>query len=71
MPQQSNGYDCGLYALAMARALCTWAAQGDDVAGQEAQLRQWLTPSYVTGLRAEILDLVRARAGAPAPGAPG
>lgn len=29
-PQQSNGYDCGLYVLAIAREICQWCSRGHN-----------------------------------------
>jgi hypothetical protein len=86
MPRQSNGYDCGVYVLAVARAVCEWWAAGvgwgadraggeSSPAGREAEweamerrLHGWLTPGYVTGLRREMRELVRAKAALAAAG---
>ncbi|KXZ55423.1 hypothetical protein GPECTOR_3g74 [Gonium pectorale] len=95
MPCQANGYDCGVYVLAVARAVCGWwledcgsrrgaqAAGGDPEAAaqdagakrrkgepearwaaQEADLRQWMTPGYIAGMREHVLGLIRSKAAA-------
>lgn len=34
MPQQENGYDCGIYVLAMTDALCDWAERARQEGGE-------------------------------------
>lgn len=53
-PRQTNGYDCGLYVLEVADAVC-------DARGDERRLRESLravTPARVAVRRAEMLALV-------------
>ncbi|GIL91946.1 hypothetical protein Vretimale_18558 [Volvox reticuliferus] len=88
MPRQTNCYDCGMYVLAVARAVCQWWLRGPEVARegaegstggvtkveaewevQERAMRAWLTPAHVDGLRFEILEIIRAKAGAASVGA--
>ncbi|GLI60307.1 hypothetical protein VaNZ11_002423 [Volvox africanus] len=77
MPRQTNCYDCGVYMLAVAKAVCQWWLRGAGVAGaegvedvakaeaewdvQEREMRGWLTPAYVEGLRSEVLEIIRAK----------
>ncbi|GIL65692.1 hypothetical protein Vafri_19369 [Volvox africanus] len=77
MPRQTNCYDCGVYVLAVARAVCQWWVRGAGVEGaeglediakaevewnvQEREMRGWLTPAYVEGLRSEVLEIIRAK----------
>ena len=65
MPQQMNGWDCGLYVLALARLLCgRYAADGDamrfEIAGSE------VGPASVGALRNELHDLIAAKVAAAA-----
>ncbi|KAG1668618.1 hypothetical protein FOA52_001487 [Chlamydomonas sp. UWO 241] len=72
MPQQENGYDCGVYVLMVTDALCT-AAQAQwskacrtrsgvgmalDLDGVERALETWLTPKAVSAFRLTLLELV-------------
>ena len=53
-PRQTNGYDCGVYVLEVADAVC-------DARGDERRLRESLraiTPERVAARRAEMLALV-------------
>ncbi|KFO88908.1 Sentrin-specific protease 8 [Buceros rhinoceros silvestris] len=52
-PAQQNSYDCGMYVICNAEALC----QG-YLRGQPEPLLQHLTPSYITQKRAEWKALV-------------
>ena len=37
MPQQENGYDCGIYVLAMTDALCDWAERARQEGGESGE----------------------------------
>jgi Ulp1 family protease len=67
-PRQVNGYDCGVYVLALARWLCERHTAGSDIAAEEAMLASWLTPQHVTAFRAacaaEVQRMVDAQAAA-------
>ncbi|KAK9706087.1 hypothetical protein RND81_07G103500 [Saponaria officinalis] len=60
MPQQSNGYDCGIYALAIAGAIVDWFSNGmdsnDDVLSVVAKR---VDQSVEVRMRGEILELVQ------------
>ncbi|XP_068338488.1 NEDD8-specific protease 1-like [Pyrus communis] len=60
-PQQVNGYDCGLYVLAIARVICSWYGNKDT--GERNlwfhDVREQVTPSVVAAMRNEILELIR------------
>lgn len=68
-PQQVNGYDCGLYVCAIARAICSWytsrgSKHDDDDNDKEDDLwfstmEELITPSAVAQLRSEILGLIQ------------
>lgn len=64
-PQQANGYDCGLYVLAIAKEICCWfdrnAHKNEDLWFSCVQER--VTPSTVSRLRIEILELIRSLRG--------
>ncbi|XP_010520333.1 PREDICTED: NEDD8-specific protease 1 [Tarenaya hassleriana] len=59
-PQQSNGYDCGIFVLAVARIICQWF----ETAGTKNRDELWLSdvkeivPGLVTHLREEVLVLI-------------
>lgn len=61
MPKQQNGHDCGVYACAVAQTVGSWVAQGCGCSDGEQGLRSELTTSYVTELRAHILQLIQER----------
>ncbi|XP_010443811.1 PREDICTED: NEDD8-specific protease 1-like [Camelina sativa] len=60
-PQQKNGYDCGVYLLAVARVICEWFS----CEGMKNRDELWFTevkktvPDLVNHLRAEILELIK------------
>ncbi|KAM1479115.1 hypothetical protein ACFX2I_026453 [Malus domestica] len=60
-PQQVNGYDCGLFVLAIARVICSWYGSKDK--GEQTlwfhAVREQVTPSVVAVMRNEILELIR------------
>lgn len=59
-PQQKNGYDCGLYVLAIARAIWFWYSSSRPKNGGLwfSSVEQQVTPSVVSGMRKEILGLI-------------
>ncbi|KAL0390151.1 UNVERIFIED_CONTAM: NEDD8-specific protease 1 [Sesamum calycinum] len=61
-PRQENGYDCGLYVTAIARVICEWY-QNDGPKGTDdlwfAAIKEQITPSHVSKMRNDILELVR------------
>jgi sentrin-specific protease 8 len=58
VPQQKNGYDCGLYLLAVADQLTAWLAAGESLEAQEAALPRMVTQVGVTQLRSDLLQLI-------------
>lgn len=60
-PKQVNGHDCGLYVIAFARAICNWYEHTTP----KDKKRWWfsdlehITPSAISELRSEILELIR------------
>ncbi|CAH2069357.1 unnamed protein product [Thlaspi arvense] len=60
-PQQKNGYDCGVYVLAIAKVVCQWFSSG----GMKNRDELWFTdvketvPELVTYLREDILVLIK------------
>ncbi|XP_043693887.1 NEDD8-specific protease 1 [Telopea speciosissima] len=61
-PQQTNGYDCGLYVLAIAKVICHWhesAGSKDNVALWFSTLKEQVVPSAVAKMRNEILSLIK------------
>lgn len=59
-PQQKNGYDCGLYVLAIARAILFWYSSSGpkDEGLWFSSVEQEVTPSVIYGMREEILRLI-------------
>lgn len=58
-PQQENGYDCGVYVLAIANLICQMAAEGTlstHKLGNE--VLKVITPSYVSLFRKKIAFLI-------------
>ncbi|KAI5082870.1 hypothetical protein GOP47_0002613 [Adiantum capillus-veneris] len=55
-PHQVNGYDCGVYVMAVAQVLCEAYASG--IVGSEALLREKVTPTAVMQLRAHVLHQI-------------
>ncbi|KAJ1688671.1 hypothetical protein LUZ63_012826 [Rhynchospora breviuscula] len=60
-PTQTNGYDCGLYVMAIARCVCQWYSQPKNIDHKEnwfPVLSHQLNANKVHQLRAELLSLV-------------
>lgn len=62
-PQQENGYDCGMYVLALARLLCQRHACDGEGMSWTVTLDA-LAPGDVAALRQEVLHLIQAKAAA-------
>lgn len=61
-PQQENGFDCGLFVIAIARVLCRWHTSNDLVDEEQLwfpDVREQVTPSTVLNMRNEILSLIQ------------
>lgn len=61
MPQQMNGYDCGLYVTKIAKVICDWHINGDSADNEElwfSALKE-VRPSLVSEMRNEILMLIQ------------
>nr|XP_043629404.1 NEDD8-specific protease 1 [Erigeron canadensis] len=60
-PQQVNGYDCGLYVLAIAKEICCWfdsnAHRNEDL--WFSCIKELVTPSAASRMRSEILELIK------------
>lgn len=60
-PQQVNGYDCGLYVAAIAKAICSWYGSGGQSDGDQlwfSEVNEQVTPSLVAEMRKDILRLI-------------
>ncbi|KAE9463488.1 hypothetical protein C3L33_04618, partial [Rhododendron williamsianum] len=60
-PQQVNGYDCGLYVTAIAKAICSWYGSGGQRDGDQLWfpvVNEQVTPSAVVEMRQDILRLI-------------
>ncbi|KAL3850750.1 hypothetical protein ACJIZ3_012632 [Penstemon smallii] len=60
-PRQENGYDCGLYVLAIARTICCLYDDRADMKDLLFAAVKKLTSSFVSNMRNEILEMVRVR----------
>jgi sentrin-specific protease 8 len=61
MPQQSNGYDCGVYVLKLMELICQWiSAEGSDfdLEAHDEELQDLLTEESIACFRHHLLDLV-------------
>ncbi|XP_066325687.1 NEDD8-specific protease 1-like [Miscanthus floridulus] len=75
-PRQTNGYDCGVYVMAIARALCAWWNNGQyHREGDWFQaVRRDVDAHSVKAMRADLLQLIntliqeKAKANSPSKG---
>ncbi|KAF3329930.1 NEDD8-specific protease 1 [Carex littledalei] len=64
IPRQTNGYDCGLYVMAIARCVCEWYCKVKNNGSADGKekwfdvLREQLNGDKVHELRGELLSLV-------------
>ncbi|KAJ4838916.1 hypothetical protein Tsubulata_025949 [Turnera subulata] len=61
-PRQLNGYDCGLYVTATARAIYNWYESREEkgkVGSWISAVKEQVTPTAVENMRSEILELIR------------
>ncbi|KAI7984157.1 NEDD8-specific protease 1 [Camellia lanceoleosa] len=62
-PQQVNGYNCGLYGAAIAKAICSWyeskSEPNDDDGLWFSTMNEQVNPSVVEEMRTVILGLVK------------
>ncbi|KAG1365710.1 NEDD8-specific protease 1 [Cocos nucifera] len=60
-PQQSHGYDCGLYVMAIARVVCDWFREAevkDEGESWFSALKEEVDAAVVAELRGELLRLI-------------
>ena len=59
-PRQTNGYDCGVYVMAIARALCAWWNNGHDHREGDwfQAVRREVDAHSVKAMRADLLQLI-------------
>ncbi|KAF5930933.1 hypothetical protein HYC85_031806 [Camellia sinensis] len=62
-PQQVNGYDCGLYIAAIAKAICSWYESKSEPKDEDglwfSMMNEQVNPSVVAEMHNEILGLVK------------
>ncbi|KAI3832139.1 hypothetical protein MKX03_001501 [Papaver bracteatum] len=61
MPQQMNGYDCGLYVTAIVKLICDWHKNGGSTNNEElwfSALKE-VKPQMVSNMRSDILMLIQ------------
>ncbi|KAK4758239.1 hypothetical protein SAY87_019540 [Trapa incisa] len=62
-PQQTNGYDCGLFVTATARAICDWFVNTECKDWEESlwfrAVEEKVTAPAAAGMRNEILELIK------------
>ncbi|GAA0147104.1 protease [Lithospermum erythrorhizon] len=60
-PQQTNGYDCGLFVLAIARAICEWHCSKKKSNANYWFKEKQVNPSIIEGsMRSDLLKLATA-----------
>ncbi|CAD6265879.1 unnamed protein product [Miscanthus lutarioriparius] len=59
-PRQTNGYDCGVYVMAIARVLCAWWNNGHDHREGDwfQAVRREVDAHSVKAMRADLLQLI-------------
>ncbi|KAL9242395.1 hypothetical protein vseg_016397 [Gypsophila vaccaria] len=58
-PQQSNGYDCGIYVLAISRAIVDWFSRGmDSKSDMLSVVAKHVDQSVEVRMQSEILKLI-------------
>ncbi|KAL6905793.1 hypothetical protein ACP4OV_003394 [Aristida adscensionis] len=57
-PRQTNGYDCGVYVMAIARAICGWWRNGGGGGDWFEAVRREVDAGSVKAMRAELLQLI-------------
>ncbi|KAK2972762.1 hypothetical protein RJ640_019410 [Escallonia rubra] len=59
-PQQTNGYDCGLYVIAIARIICQWHASNSKKKAENwfPALEKHVNASVELSLRDEVVKLI-------------
>ncbi|KAL6553990.1 hypothetical protein OROMI_019663 [Orobanche minor] len=58
-PQQSNGYDCGLYVLAIARAICQWCSHEHNQSDMISAIEKNVDYSVEMKMRSEVLKIIQ------------
>lgn len=58
-PQQSNGYDCGLYVLAIARAICQCCSLGNNKSDVLSAIENNVDDSVEFKMRSELLEIIQ------------
>ncbi|KAL8096547.1 NEDD8-specific protease 1-like [Apium graveolens] len=58
-PQQQNGYDCGLYVLAIARAICQWSSQEHNRTDMISTIEKNVDYSVEMKMRSEVLEIIQ------------
>ncbi|KAL5705423.1 Ulp1 peptidase [Ranunculus cassubicifolius] len=59
-PQQSNGYDCGLYVLAIAKAVCRWWSLENNNKSSDmlSAIETNVDDSVEVNMRSEVLEII-------------
>ena len=60
-PAQANGYDCGLFSVAVASALCDASRHSLDVLLWNDHVLRLVSQSHVSALRRNVLQLIDER----------
>ncbi|WOG83622.1 hypothetical protein DCAR_0102799 [Daucus carota subsp. sativus] len=58
-PQQQNGYDCGLYVLAIARAICQWCSEEHKRTDMISTIEKNVDSSVEMKMRSQVLEIIR------------
>lgn len=57
--QQTNGVDCGLYVLAIAREICLWCSRGQNKSDMISTIQKNVDYSVETNMRDEVLKIIK------------
>ncbi|KAG8093477.1 hypothetical protein GUJ93_ZPchr0012g22166 [Zizania palustris] len=59
-PRQTNGYDCGVFVLAVARAICHWWASREQQGGSDwfEAVKREVNADSVKAMRTQLLQLI-------------
>lgn len=58
-PQQKNGFDCGLYVMAIAEAICKWFCEEDEEKSWIGKINDMVDDSLIFSMRTCVLELIR------------
>ncbi|XP_074324662.1 uncharacterized protein LOC141661550 [Apium graveolens] len=58
-PRQKNGFDCGLFVMAIAEAICRWFCEEGEEKSWIGKINEMVGDSLVSTMRTRVLELIR------------